>query len=297
MRPACPALLGLLVATACGKGDGNARDKPEPSGSATATTPAPAAGLAITVGGVAQPGQGGFIKRRPDGSLQAYVGEGGACSELLTNVFNGKNTSILIDVPTRLAPDGTESHAVSLVYLDGGNDAAPAGPAPATIEGSTDAGGTAELTVDFTGPDDSGKPVVVKGTVPLAGCGDQDVTGRTFTKARHPSNALLTIANRKFPVMAALRRGSTTELYDFPRDCSGAYYIGVQVTYDGATWTLSGKRFASEIRGEAKGLSITPGAGGTSDDGPTVSLALAGSDRVADYSVAFDGTVEAIDCK
>jgi hypothetical protein len=251
----------------------------------------------ITVDGAAQPGAGGFIKRRPDGSLQAYVGEGGTCEQLLANVFDGKNRSVLIDLATRLGPDGTDSHAVSLVYLDGGNDARPDAAGTATLEGSADAGSTVELTIDFAGPDDAGKPVVVKGTVPLKGCGDQDVSGMTLTKAQHPSNALLAIAGRKFPVMAALRRGSTIELYDFPRDCSGAVYLGVAVAYDGATWTLSGKRFASEVRGEAKGLSITPGAAGTSADGPTVSLALAGTDRVGDYAVAFDGTVEAIDCK
>jgi hypothetical protein len=251
----------------------------------------------IAIDGVPQPAARGFVKRRPDGSLQAYVGEGGTCDQLLTNVFDSKHESILIDLPSRLAPDGTETHTVELVYLAGGSDATPDGPATATVTGTADAGTPVELAIEFVGPEDSGKLVTIKGAMTLEACGDQDVSKETFTKARHPSNALLTVATRKFPVMAALRRGATIELFDFPRDCVAARYLGVKLTYDGATWRLSGKRFASEIAGEAKGLSIKPGAAGTSDDGPTVLLDLAGTDKLGDYAIALDGTVEAIDCK
>lgn len=282
----------LLIATSCKQAETQAPAKGS-AGSAkaaldAATAPPPAT-VSIVKDGKPQPTEKAFVKQLPDGKLQLYVGEGGSCEQLLTNVFDGKNESILIDLPARLAPDGTESRTVSTVYDGPSEDVDPG--ATATVKGDLAKGN--KVTIDFAFTAKAAK-LEGKGSVVAESCGDQDVSTK-LPKAEHPSKAKMTIANKTLPIRAALVKGTTIELSDFPRDCVSAWYIGASLKKDG-TWRLSGQRFEKPVDGEATGLTVTQGAKGTSADGPTVQLTVGGEGKVGDYPVKLEGTIEALAC-
>jgi hypothetical protein len=287
-------LLTLMLVAGC---KGGATSKPSegsatPTGSAGSAAPkAPASTLNVTKDGAAVPVEHAFVKQLPDGKLQLYVGEGGSCEQLLTNVFDGKNASLLIDLPSRLAADGTESFAVGDIY-DGPSEAADPG-AKVTVKGALTKGNKVAIDLDFTS---KAMKVEVKGSVTAESCGEQDTSTGPLPKAQHASTATMTIANKSLPIRAALVRGKAVELSDFPRDCTSAWFIGAKLEHD-TDWKLSGQRFAQEVSGPGEGLTTTLGARGTSDDGPTVQITVGGTGNVGDYPVKLDGTIEALDCK
>src|SRR4051812_27716199 len=62
------------------------------------------------------------IKALPDGKTQLYMSPAKVvtCQELLSNVFNERNNTVLVDLPVHLGTDGKESGAVGDVYSAGG---------------------------------------------------------------------------------------------------------------------------------------------------------------------------------
>jgi hypothetical protein len=251
--------------------------------------------LDIRVDGEPLPADHAFVKRLPDGKLQLYVGAGGSCQELLTNLFDGKNPHVLIDLPSRLAADGTESFTVTGVYFGPPTDA-DAG-ATASVKGKLDKGSKVQIDLAFTAPGGRGEKLAVKGSVDAVSCGDADTSKGPLPKATHASSASFTIAKKKLAIRGALRRGDDIELTDFPRDCTSAWFLGARVQRVRGKWILDGGRFASQSEGTPQALEVKAGKTGTSADGPIVELVLSGSDKIGDYSVSLSGKIEAIDCK
>ena len=284
-------LVACVVMVAACKGGAKSNEKPAGSGSAAAGSAATSASsLSIVHDGKPIPVEKAFVKAMPDGKLQLYVGQGGSCDELLTNVFNGKNEHVLVDLPSVLNADGTESWTVTDVYVMPPETADPGGKV--NVKGALTKGSKVEIELAFTS---AAAKLDVKGNVIAQSCGEPDVSKGPLPKAQHASTATMTIANKAIPIKAALVRGKNVELSDFPRDCSSAWFIGAALKREG-DWHLSGRRFAKPVDGGGDGLTVTEGAKGTSDDGPTVQLTLGGAGKVGDYAVKLDGAVEALAC-
>lgn len=266
-------------------------EKPTPAGSGSAPAPTSAfANVSIVKDGKPMPIANALVKQLPDGKLQLYLGEGGTCAQLLTNVFDGKQQHILLDLPVRLAPDGTETRTVSGVYMGPPEDADPG--ATAAVKGDLAKG--SKVAIDFAFSAKAAK-LEGKGSLVAESCGDQDVSKGPLPKADHPSTATMTIANKRIPIRAALVKGERIELSDFPRDCIAAWFIGASLKKD-TGWHLSGQRFEKPVDGEGAGLTVLFGTKGASADGPTVQLTLGGEGKVGDYPVKLDGTIEALAC-
>ena len=136
----------------------------------------------------------------------------------------------------------------------------------------------------------------VAGQFDAEGCGEQVIPPET--KAVHPSTGVMWIATKKFPVRAAVLHGDTLTLLDQPKDCSnGTLLMGARLARANGKWTLDGTRLPVVAIADAPKLAVAAGATGASADGPTVQLALSGSDRIGDYPVGLEGSVEALDCK
>ncbi len=143
---------------------------------------------------------------------------------------------------------------------------------------------------------DSELAITIAAHFDAEGCGDAPA-GEPVTKTAHPSTAVMWVATRKFPVLGATLHGDVLRLADAPLGCASTAPLGVTLSDTATTWTLDGARFAGESVGDAPELKVTPGANGTSDDGPTLQLALAGAAHLGDYNVVLEGNVEALDCK
>jgi hypothetical protein len=282
----------VVMVAAC-KGGAKSNEKPAGGGSALGSAPPSASSastLSIVQDGKPIPVENAFVKQMPDGKLQLYVGQGGSCGELLTNLFNGKNQHVLVDLPSVLNSDGTESWTVTDVYVMPPETADPGGKV--NVKGTLAKGSKVDIELQFTS---AAAKLEVKGNVTAESCGEPDVSTGPLPKAQHASTATMTIANKAIPIRAALVKGKNVELSDFPRDCSSAWFIGAALKRDG-DWHLSGRRFAKPVDGGGDGLTVTEGAKGTSADGPTVQLTLGGAGKVGDYPVKLDGTVEALAC-
>lgn len=282
--------VGLALASCKGVKKEEAGGAAAGSGSAAMPT-ASASKLSVMRDGAAIPSTVALVKSQPDGKIQLYVGDAGTCEQLLTNVFDGKNKYALIDIHTLLAADGTESYAIGDVYGSGAPETAEAG-GKATVAGSLDKGSKLDINLDFTA---KAAKLEVKGSVTAESCGPQDVSKGPLPKAQHASTAVMTIANKAYPIKAALLKGENIELTDFPRDCSSAWFIGARLEKD-SSWHISGRRFATKVDGAGEGLTVTQGDKGTSDDGPTVKLTVGGSGKIGDYPVKLEGTIEALAC-
>lgn len=277
---------------------------PTPTVSEAKTTPPPVDStpltpssekLTVNVDGKPMSWAHAFVKRLPDGRLQLYVGPGGACSELLINLFNGTAPHLLVDLPSKLAADGTEAYAVEGLNYGPPTDAEPGGLAK--VKGNLRAGSKVDIELAFRAKGGRDEKLEVKGRVVAESCGEQDTSKGVLPNAIHASTATMTIAKKKIPIRAALVKGDTVELSDFPRDCTAAWFLGARIRRESGKWLLDGTRFEKEIDGAPTALMVKPGKTGKSADGPTVELTLSGSDKIGDYPVAITGTVEAIDCK
>ncbi len=265
-----------------------------------------------------------LIKQKPDGATQLYLTpkKVATCKELLSNVFDGGGDQrIIVDLPVYLGADGKETGGVGDIYM-GAPRSADAG-ATSKVAGPTAKDAKVDVDLAFTVTNGRGQKVDVKGTVTATGCGDQpDEPDMGIPRAKHASTAKMTIAGKSFPV-AAIRKGKTFELVDYPRQCMVAKYLGIRITNDGPIWKLDGKRIQDmkmfdpsipAIKAGSGSGSATPeapkptwkitaskaqkGAGTGSDaTDATVELALEGEGKIGDYPVKLEGTVEAIDCK
>jgi len=118
-------LTGVLLMAACKGGD--AKDKPtggsgQPRGSGE--PPAKAVGafdkLTVTVDGKPVPIATALIKKISPDRFQLYrSNQGGSCTELLDNVFNGGDDTkldVLVDLTPRLTVDGKQATEVTYIH-------------------------------------------------------------------------------------------------------------------------------------------------------------------------------------
>jgi hypothetical protein len=266
-----------------------------PTAAPVDSTPLASATLTINVDGKPMKWEHAFVKRLPDGKLQLFVGPGGSCAELLINLFNGSARHLLVDLPSKLAADGTESYAVAGLNYGPPTDADPGGIAK--VSGNLRAGSRVDIELAFRAKGGRDEQLEVKGRVVAESCGDQDTSKGVLPNATHASSASMTIAKKKIPIRAALVKGDTVELSDFPRDCTTAWFLGARLRRENGKWLLDGTRFEKETEGAPTALTVKSGKSGKSADGPTVELTLSGSDKIGDYPITITGTVEAIDCK
>jgi len=266
-----------------------------PSASASAAAP-PGSAIAVTLDGKALVVDHALVKRRPDGKLQLYLGQGGGtCEMLFDNVFDGKLAHVLVDLPTRLAADGNESLAVGDVHHHGPQT--PDAGASAKLAGAFGAKGEkVALEIDAAA---KSAGVSIKGKVSAESCGDEvRTTGPGVPSPALAANGTLTVAGKKLVLRGALVKGDGYELSDFPRDCTAAWFIGARLASKSGSYTLDGTRFADAVTGDGKGLSIKRAAGKPrkQDGVEVVTLELAGTGRVGAFEVSLGGTIEALVC-
>ena len=280
-------LVWLALLCACGK----AEDKAAP-------VPQGLPRLKVSIGEKLVPMTKAFIAHRADGAFRVLVSDrDGSCGELLTNTVNRSRDAITLvaTIAAQLDPQGTPHYTA----LDVTTGAAPVVPhkLAAAFVGTTAAapGKTTPVQLELL-EDEVG--LGVAGGFDAEGCGELELSGQGLPKAAHASTGIMWVATKKFPIQGALRRGDAILLSDLPKDCSATTAaVGVRLVRDGGKWTLDGARLPVNVVGEAPKLTVTAGATGTSADGPTVQLALGGSDKLGDYPVGLEGTVEALDCK
>lgn len=237
-----------------------------------------------------------LVKRRPDGSLQLYAGQRGAtCAMLQDNLFTGGASKVLVDLPTRLAPDGTEALAVGDLHHGGPQTPDPG--ARAKLVGALGAKGE-RVTLELAAASRSAG-VSLEGTVVAESCGDElRTSGPGMPSPALATSAMLTVAGKKLALRGALVRGESFELTDFPRDCSSAWFLGARLEAKGSSLSLDGKRFAEAIKADAKGLSIqkSPKPPRKHEGLDVVELSLSGTTRLGAYELSLSGTMEALVC-
>src|SRR5262249_34472810 len=155
-----------------------------------------------------------------DGTYQVFATSAkSSCGELLSNLFNrnpGEET-LLFNLGQRLAPDGTLATVVTDVFIKGSGEGAPG--SRATVTGSVDAGGKAEIDVDYHATGE-GRAYVVRGKLPAQGCGAQARDPNGVPKADHPSKASVVVAGKRLALRGAIRTGDNLLLSAEPKDCS-----------------------------------------------------------------------------
>ncbi len=275
--------------------------------------------LKVTIGGKPITMSRAFIKRLPvDGRYQVYLTTGDAsCKQLLDNFFmtKGKPTTLLFDVGPRLAADGTLTPVVTQLF--GGPATTEVQASTIAIAGKADQDTKVEITIDAKIKSTDGD-VTMAGTFTAAGCGDQAPDPSGSPKAKHASTATITVAGKQLPIASAIRKGATSTepgplpsrtvvLSTGPKDCSPfTPWAAVIVTDEWGFYHLEGLWFdkphqnssARDPDGqpETKAMTIKEGAKGTSADGPTIQLELAGKGTIDGYPVELAGTIEALDC-
>jgi len=257
--------------------------------------PDPSGRLVVGVDGRPMAHGRAFVKRLPDGKLSLYVGQKGSCNELLMNLFDDPAPHLLVELPAKLAPDGSERYTIGGLYFGPPTDANPGGVA--RVRGDASVGRKTEIELAFTGQGGRGEALDVKGKVHADGCGEPDTSKGPLPKATHPSTASMLIAKKRIAIRGALVRGESIELTDFPRDCQTAWFIGARLQRQSGSWRLDGARFTDASAGEAPALVVKRGNAGTGPDGPTVELELSGSDRIGEFGVGFSGKIQAIECR
>lgn len=269
--------------------------KSGPGGAATAAAQATSAAT-LTLDGKPVALELALVKRRPDGSLQLYAGQRGAtCAMLQDNLFSGGASRVLVDLPTRLAPDGTEALAVGDLHHGGPQTPDPG--ARAKLVGALGARGE-RVTLELAAASRSAG-LSLEGTVVAESCGDElRTSGPGVPSPALATSATLTVAGKTLALRGALVRGESFELTDFPRDCSTAWFLGARLEAKGSSLSLDGKRFAEAIKADAKGLSIEK-----SQKPPrkhegldVVELSLSGTTRLGAYELSLSGTMEALVC-
>lgn len=306
--------ISLLVVAACGsksdKPEGTTESgsaKPEVdtpgSGNADARRPPPVglAKLEVEVDGKPVPMRRAFIKRVSADQWRLQVGDlEGSCEELLSGVVNSQKgaTSFVATIAKRLAPDGTESMAVTDFWTAGHTTKATFG-GPAKLTGATDKDAKVEIELPQISSADGAKTLLVSGPFTATGCGDQPETGAGAPKGQHVTAASITVAGKKLELKGAVLHGADVTLSASPKDCSPTMpFSPVVLQQTAGKWELSGTWIGDpQSTTDAKDLKLTTGKGGTTSDGPTAALALSGTATIGGYTVKLEGTIEALDCK
>ena len=304
--------LAVAFIVGCGKGD-NAADNKVVDPPVTPEPAKPVAGfdkLTVTVGGVATPMRRGFIKRVSLDQWRIQVSDKeGSCDELLSGVVNAQKgaTSFVATIAKHLAPDGTEATVVTDLWLAGHPTKAKLGAAK--VIGSADRDSKVEIELSKIVETDTAKKLEIVGALSATGCGDAEPTGAGLPLVEHVSAARVTIAGKQLDLRGAVKHGDELTLSTGPKDCSDVQpWAQAVILHRDGKWQLSGTLFGQSstspehalpgqpIADAVKDLKVTPGMTGTSKDGPIVAITLGGNGKIGDYAVAFDGTIEAIDC-
>lgn len=277
--------------------------------------------LGVVSGGKPLPLRYAYLERMSAGRHRLFLlDEARSCDAVLASTHYDEPT-IMLDLATRLAPDGELTTVITNLTPDAG--------ARVHLGGSGDAGSRIEVALDVVvtgqpalGPDDargaSSPTLELHGTVTADGCGDERVDPATRPKAKHPSTATVTIAGKRVAIASAIldRYPNDAKIRDLvlltaPSTCADHTHAEVEVSRgrqcfsgppDTTCWTVRGAWLdrpatnADILDPKSAKLMIVPGATGTSTDGPTVALALQGSGTIGDYAIALEGSIEAIDC-
>ena len=239
----------------------------------------------------------GFIKRvSPDQWRVMISDKEGSCAELLSGATNQQPgaTTVVATLAKRLAPDGTETLAVTDVWSTGRTALAKVSGSTATLSVKADKGAQVEVELSQITEGD----LVVAGTFTALGCGDQPAMDAGIPKDKHVSTATITLANHELAVASAIAKGDDLVLSTGPIDCSGVVpFAPVIVRRTLGRWYIGGTWIAEEVSSDAKELTATLGAQGGSKDGPTIAVTLGGAATIGDYAIALGGSVEAIDCQ
>jgi hypothetical protein len=270
-----------MVLVACGKGG----DKAEPPPAEIGLTK-----LAVTANGKPIAMAKAFVVRRTDGMYRVMLSEkDGSCSELLAGA---KKPTVTI--ASQIDEHGNDKYLVR--YVQSAGEPVRAKPSAAFVGTAAAAKGKpTPIQLDIAATD-SELGIAMKGQFDAEGCGDLPLDGPPL-KVAHPSTGAMAISTKRFAIAGATVHGDTIAISDVPIGCDSPPPSGVILTGTAGTWTLDGSRFPGQAVGDAPTLSIIPGASGTSDDGPTMQLALSGSAHLGDYLIALQGNVEALDCK
>jgi hypothetical protein len=308
-------LVAVLVVAACGKGDKQADPKagtdPKPAGETTGAGSGkgnPALGkLTVTSDGKPVAMARAFVKRVSPDQWRILVGDTeGSCEELLSGVTNRQpgGTSFVASIGKRLKPDGSEAVVVTDFWSAG--HPTDSVTSAASIAGPADRGAEVAIKLGKIVDVDKTRKLEISGSFTAVGCGDQAPPAVGVPKAAHPSTASVTIAGKRLPLVSATRTGDAIVVTSGPRDCTPPTVPApATIEHRGGRWELTGTWFAGPSastdhalgdEARTKDLKITARDAGVSSDGRTVSLALAGSGRLGDYPVAFEGTIEALDC-
>jgi hypothetical protein len=316
------AIAVVLALAACGGGkkdrdEGQGKD-PAARGSAAGAagvkaTPKPQADLAalsVRFAGKPIAMQRAFVKRMDPDRYQVYITDGGgSCRELLDNLFGGgERVDVLASISPRLNADGKTYLQITDVF-EGAPTMVIAPGARVAINGAAAAGEPVEVALDFVAranePGGKGLLIEVHGSFTAEGCGTRDRDPSGVPRAAHPTSATVTFANQRLELKGAIVKGEGKErdllLSTGPKDCSPTTpWASVILERVGGQWRASGTWLEQEARAvqrtDEQGLRAVLGAAGTSDDGPTVAVALSGTGKLGGYAVALDGTIEAIAC-
>lgn len=293
--------IAILLAAACGKGE---PEQGAGSGSGSGSAPAPTvqtkppttgfSGLKVTLGGKPLAMTRAFIKRvSPDQWRISLSDKDGSCEELLSGVASAQPgaTSIALALRRWITPDGGDTIMVTEVWTGGHQLATTTGAA--SIVGSTDTGKRVDIELAKL----AGDSLEMQGAFAAEACGDQPTMNAGIPKEKHVSAATVTVAGKKLELASAVLHGDDLILSTGPKDCSDVTpYAQVVLEHRANRWILSGTWLERDFDAAAPELKVTYGAQGSGKDGPTMAVTLAGATKIALYTVALDGTIEAIDC-
>ncbi|HWU87699.1 MAG TPA: hypothetical protein VN253_10515 [Kofleriaceae bacterium] len=281
------------------------------SSAQAAAAPDPMAALSVRFAGKPIPMQRAFVKRMDPDRYQVYITNGGgSCQELLDNMFGaGDRIAVLASVTPRLNADGKTSFQITDVY-EGAPTMVIEPGARAAFNGAAAKGEAVEVVLDFVAraKESEAKQLLVEvhGSFTAEGCGTRNRDPAGVPRAAHPTAATVTIANRRLELKGAIVKRAGREpdllLSTGSKDCSSTTpWASVILERTGGRWRASGTWLEHEAsaaqRPDEQGFKAVLGAAGTSDDGPTVQLALSGAGKLGGYAIALDGTIEALDCK
>jgi len=284
------AVIAVLALAACGsKKDSDDKSAPPPTLSKVDK-------LSVSVGGKAIAMGRAFVKRvSPDHWRLLVSDREGSCDELLSGVTTsqGGATTFMATVRTLLAPDGTQATKVTELWFAGKPVEVGDGVA-AQVAADVAKGKKVDVTLGkLVHP-----PLAIDGSFVAEGCGDQQVLAGVPT-TQHVSAATLVIAGKPVELHGAALHGSEIVLSTGPKDCSSTLpFAQVVLEFKDGAWELAGTWIPPGTPQDAamKNVKLAVGATGTSADGPTAAVKLAGTGTIGGYSLGFSGTIEALDC-
>lgn len=301
-----------MAVAACGNSgdrpDKTAKTAPEGTGSGSATTQPK---LKVVLDGRPVAMTSAVMVRWGDDSLELDVGNHEiSCTEALQEGRVGvpaDDVHFSAHVERRLGKDGAFSWVLAKVSSDisfGMNE-----ERPTTVTG--DIATKPEIALDFeldASANSSGKwkHIAVHGVVAPKSCGARPIepTHPAIAKATHPSDATITVAGAKLPIVSAWRFKKMIYLSSEPITCA---YAGLPTRVslaidnyddkDRVSYQMEGAWTQLHANGGNHDLKIKPAKTGTGADGPTIELGLSGSSTIDGYKVELAGTIEALDCK